>query len=705
MNNLKFAFVFIFTFSLLASSIAQDWISYQSQLGINDLVETNNELLMATSAGLVVMDKTTLAKTIYNKGNTSLSNNHIQTITQAPNGNTWIGTYDVSLAQFDGNDFQEVPVPAGKAYTPGSTELYDFEIAPNGDFWLGTEDGVIHKAGNTWTHYDELELGATFFKAWDIVISPSGEVFLATNEVLQFNNGTWTDIMGSSTLQAYLDADLFFDSSGDLFLAGDLDNIGRYDGNQWESLSHPLNGSQIRGFAEDSNGDIYFQSQYDGIFKLENNTWIQQSDAQTQAVNNQVSYFHIDEQGRRWLNSNIHLSVNDNGTIQSTLISQHTLESNGIINLKKGMDGSMVFVSYSDNNMAAVDPQGNWSFIPLPNSLGIGEFLLDLSFFSANDIWLGTAFGLYHYDGNQWDFNALGFCRGIAVDSQGKIYVRSDGKIYIIEGGNISEINPSNSPLLNKPIIGHGIDANDNLWLAPYEENLIQKVSPNGTWTNFSQMDHPAIEDIEGDFHFDVNGNMWVPRSGVGVIRYDGTSFTNPYDGNITQMDNYNVFSVESDLNGKMYFSHQYGVTTWEDGVWADLLIEDVPQVNSSHHAHHRFDNQGNLWWASTRYGVFAYPTGITNTQALVLEEKIDFNLYPNPASSFTTLDFVLEEAAEVTILLYNQIGQTIANLSLGKVPVGNHQETIDFNHLPRGIYNIQLQINQQSSTRRIIIQ
>ena len=78
MRFLKYSFFFALGILLQSPLHAQEWVSYQSQQQINDLVETGNELLMATDAGLVVMNKSTLEKTIFNKANSDLSNNHIQ---------------------------------------------------------------------------------------------------------------------------------------------------------------------------------------------------------------------------------------------------------------------------------------------------------------------------------------------------------------------------------------------------------------------------------------------------------------------------------------------------------------------------------------------------------------------------------------------------------------------------------------------------
>ncbi|MFK7908796.1 MAG: two-component regulator propeller domain-containing protein [Chitinophagales bacterium] len=706
MSCKNFVFIFVLTILFQSSTSAQEWVSYQSQQQINDLVEVGNELLMATDAGLVVMNKSTLEKTIFNKANSNLSNNHIQSITQAPNGDIWIGTYDVSFARFDGTDFQDTTTPQGD-YNPLTIKFYDLKVAPNGDLWAATSQGVFRKQGQYWSLYGKDEIDVNFFEAWDLEINSEGEVFMASNMVYKFVDEEWTSISEGTQLSAYLGADLFFSNSGDLFLAGDLDKIGRFDGESWQeyNFSSDLNGSQVVKFTEDLDGSIYFNTRYNGIFKFVDNAWIPEVDEQTEAFDGKIDYFYIDERGNRWMNSNIHLSVNDDGDIQSTTISQHTLEKNGISVIHKGENGKMYFMNHSNGNIAVWSPNGNWSFLSLPSFAMPFESFSDILVFAENDIWLASARGLYHYDGNKWMLNELNPCRSFAIDSKGMIYVRSSDRIYLIDNGVVSDYNVDNSPLSAMYIASHGVDANDNLWIAEHEVNIIHKVSIDGNWTTYTGTDYPAIEKPSGDFHFDVNGNVWIPHDVVGAIKFDGTTWTNPFEGNIDQMASYSVHSIQSDVTGKTYFSHQYGVTTWFDGEFEDLLIEDVPNKFSSHAAMVQFDDEGTLWWASSRYGVFSYDTGTATSIESDFELTTNFSTYPNPASDYTTLDFTLDESSEVKAFVYNSLGQIQLSLDLGQLPAGVFQQRMDVTNLSTGFYTLQLWVNGQFSAKGMIVQ
>ena len=113
----------------------------------------------------------------------------------------------------------------------------------------------------------------------------------------------------------------------------------------------------------------------------------------------------------------------------------------------------------------------------------------------------------------------------------------------------------------------------------------------------------------------------------------------------------------------------------------------------------------GNLWWASNRHGVFAYPTGITSTTLSNFEPITNFSIYPNPAQYHATLDFTLPTVAKVKATLYNSLGQLMTHLDLGQLPAGNFQERIRLADLPKGLYFLQLHVGERVATQLLIIQ
>jgi len=687
------------------SSEAQEWVSYQSQQEVNDLVDTGDELLMATDAGLVVMNKVSLEKTIFNKANSNLTNNHIQSITRGPNASIWIGTYDARLALFDGSDFQDITMPDVEGFDQ-YTELYDFKIAPNGDYWLGTSDGVFHRQGQVWYQYDEEELGPFLFKVWDIEFTDEGDVLAASSLIYKYTDGVWSDFTDTSQLIGYLDADMFFSSTGDLFFAGDLNKIGRYDGEEWQEYDNGgLNGSEVIGFTEDASGNIYFNTLRDGIFKLVDDAWVPYMDAQTEAFANRTSYFHIDEADRRWLNHNIYISVSDGGSIRSASISDYTIEYDNIYSLRKGANGKMYFAGSSSTNMVAVlDTEGNWSYFPFPPELDYWSFLGDILVLADNDIWVSSTDGLHHYGGSDWTFYDVESCWSLTVDTEGRLYALSRDRVYIIVDGQFSEYNSDNSPFSADFLSGHGVDADGNLWIAVSEESAIYKVSGDGIWTTYTEDDHPVIRKPSGDFHFDAEGNVWVSDDLIGAVKFDGNNWSNPLFDNRDDIVNADVYSITSDAEGMLYFAHQYGVTTLKDGTWDNLLIEDVPNRRTSISTKIVFDDEGTLWWASRGYGVFAYATGVSTGVYSNYALPAEVSVYPNPASSYVLLDFSVKDAATVSAVIYSNSEQLVTRLDWGRLSVGSYQQFIDLSDLPTGFYAIRLQVGDRFAAKTIVI-
>jgi ligand-binding sensor domain-containing protein len=323
----------------------------------------------------------------------------------------------------------------------------------------------------------------------------------------------------------------------------------------------------------------------------------------------------------------------------------------------------------------------------------------NLLFLADDDVWLSSNKGLYHSDGNDWTFTELAGCSRLATDSKGKIYAAATGRIYIVENGNISEYNSSNSAISGLEIIsGLGVGANDNLWIASFSwsgEASIQKVDTKGNWTTYDHTNHPVIDQPKGDFHFDKNGNIWISAK-VGAIKFDGENFTNPIKENSSNLSNYKASSIESDSEGRMYFAHQYGVTTLLDSIWGELLIDDVPNRKTSANANIKFDDAGTLWWASNFSGVYAYTPETTSSIFSSIERTTDFSIYPNPSKG--TINFSTKHIGNSSVKIYNRIGELVyTNDNL------NTNSPLQLNESP-GIYVLVLETHNSTSAIKFIL-
>jgi thiol-disulfide isomerase/thioredoxin len=66
-------------------------------------------------------------------------------------------------------------------------------------------------------------------------------------------------------------------------------------------------------------------------------------------------------------------------------------------------------------------------------------------------------------------------------------------------------------------------------------------------------------------------------------------------------------------------------------------------------------------------------------------------NTFPNPASLSTTVEFSLSEAAEITIEIFNIMGQKVSTLATQQYAIGQHVVSVPVADLANGTYNISL--------------
>jgi len=70
---------------------------------------------------------------------------------------------------------------------------------------------------------------------------------------------------------------------------------------------------------------------------------------------------------------------------------------------------------------------------------------------------------------------------------------------------------------------------------------------------------------------------------------------------------------------------------------------------------------------------------------------------YPNPFNPSTTIPYDLAEPGDVSITIYNVIGQRILSFQLGRMQPGSHQKTLDLSPFASGIYLIELTVTGNS--------
>jgi len=92
-----------------------------------------------------------------------------------------------------------------------------------------------------------------------------------------------------------------------------------------------------------------------------------------------------------------------------------------------------------------------------------------------------------------------------------------------------------------------------------------------------------------------------------------------------------------------------------------------------------------------------------TSTGLADIEGLTEVSVYPNPFSSATSVEFTLEDKANVTVDMISLIGELVYTEDHGTLGGGSHKVQVSGESLAPGIYFVKLQIGERSITRKVI--
>lgn len=125
-------------------------------------------------------------------------------------------------------------------------------------------------------------------------------------------------------------------------------------------------------------------------------------------------------------------------------------------------------------------------------------------------------------------------------------------------------------------------------------------------------------------------------------------------------------------------------------------------------------DDGAHLAWANTFNGeqdiYYTFIEDPVATGCHTLQPNIpgEFKLYqnyPNPFNPTTTIKYNLHKSNDVTLKIYNLIGQELETLVNGFQTAGKHEINWQPNGLPSGIYFYRLQSGEFSQAKKLILQ
>ena len=151
-----------------------------------------------------------------------------------------------------------------------------------------------------------------------------------------------------------------------------------------------------------------------------------------------------------------------------------------------------------------------------------------------------------------------------------------------------------------------------------------------------------------------------------------------------------------------------FGVTTstvtpdfTQDGIWYDYFGNSTLDVTGG---------QATFDLAPGEFKIFTtkqFETVTSNEDEFSSEGPTSFKLYnnyPNPFNPSTTLTFDVAQAGQVTLEIFNSLGQKVAVLLNENKSIGTHSVTFDASTLSSGVYIARFSGNGFVQTQKMML-
>ncbi len=193
----------------------------------------------------------------------------------------------------------------------------------------------------------------------------------------------------------------------------------------------------------------------------------------------------------------------------------------------------------------------------------------------------------------------------------------------------------------------------------------------------------------DGEFH--LLYDFGAVEGDTIVLGYYGTAFS---DSLLWIVDSISSIDINGEIRKLMYI-------TCGDGLAIEFGGKVIEGIGNLQFMFPRSDNNPYIalrCYEDSDLGLFLNPYHppngwnfeecdeiITGIKEMVYDGRL--SIYPNPFTTFTTIEYELTELSHVQLTIYNAIGETIQVIVVRLMPVGKHTFTWSPEGLPEGMY------------------
>ncbi len=153
------------------------------------------------------------------------------------------------------------------------------------------------------------------------------------------------------------------------------------------------------------------------------------------------------------------------------------------------------------------------------------------------------------------------------------------------------------------------------------------------------------------------------------------------------------ILLVENGLRAAYFF---------RNGQW-DRYDNVLPNITSYIRGFADWDNNGTMD-IFTDAGIYLNMSPSAADDPVVAPSSFKLSSYPNPFNAQTTITFDLPRAGDVTLTLFDVLGQEIETLLNEQITAGTHTLNYDAARLPSGVYFTTLKSGDVSTTHKLLL-
>lgn len=171
--------------------------------------------------------------------------------------------------------------------------------------------------------------------------------------------------------------------------------------------------------------------------------------------------------------------------------------------------------------------------------------------------------------------------------------------------------------------------------------------------------------------------------------------------------------SVDNDPNDYA----KYTLVVSKDSLFTDVVLEQMTSIDTTYTPEVNMPNNAKYYWnviatdtdsLVTQSKTLAFILGdlsVSTENESVLPQKYTLSQnYPNPFNPSTQIQYALPEATQVTLEVFNSLGQKVMELVNGQKSAGNHTATFDASGLSSGVYLYKLMTPSFTQTKKMLL-